>query len=111
MRYRCPACKSVVEGGIDFAVTTDVGRFIEIESHLAPDGSPCECWAVARSCAVDDDPGPVPPTEDGEQDCLPECMRQAYAQLLGPLGPAATTCAHGVRRTRQDLRPTEDGER
>lgn len=38
--------------------------------------------------------------------CTDSCMREAYSQLLGPLGPAATTCAHGVRREKKDLRPT-----
>jgi hypothetical protein len=37
--------------------------------------------------------------------CPDTCAQQAAAQLLGPLRPAGTTCAHGVRRTLDDVFP------
>jgi hypothetical protein len=40
-----------------------------------------------------------------DEECTEWCVRQAAAQLLGPLHPNATICAHGVRRTLADVFP------
>lgn len=42
------------------------------------------------------------PTPDA---CDDWCVRAAAAQLLGPLRPDATVCAHGVRRRLDDVFP------
>jgi hypothetical protein len=42
--------------------------------------------------------------------CDEWCPKQAAAQLLGPLRPNVCVCAHGVRRTLDDVFPAHRAE-
>ena len=49
-------------------------------------------------------------TSQVASECDEWCPRQAAAQLLGPLRPNVCICAHGVRRTLDDVFPATPKE-